>query len=146
MEDFPPLSQDRPLGVYAERDGYARIEFQQGRRLIWVLRRTDEAEPDCLRRADAMVAAAYDAVPAVVSVAEARSRSDLVDFWAAHDGSGVPGERLDVWGVTLKPDDGAMSFDVGLNHDFDFAGLPEFPDDLFYLVNRAANGELKVAD
>lgn len=147
------------LGRYAARNGYIQLEYQIGIRLIWVMCPLGDPEHECVNLADEMLDTAYDGIPAAIALAEEASRPLFPEFWAAHDASGIPGDRLDVWSVTLRPDDGTIEYDVSRNHSFDFSvvafdpadtlrerpiALPDVPEELFMSVDRSPSGDMRV--
>jgi hypothetical protein len=153
------LSELSLLGRYPVRDGYVTLEFQIGIRLIWVKCRPDQVERECLSRAEEIYRAVNADIPSVIELAEETSRALIPSFWEVHDKSKITGSRLDVWGVTLNPEDGSASYEVSRNHDFDFdvsifepddvleeqpLQLPDVPENHFVIVDRNSSGLLHV--
>lgn len=153
------LSQSGLLGRYPLRAGYVQLEHQIGKRLIWVMCRPDDSEPECVERADEMLGMAFSGIAAAIALAEKVSRALFPEFWVMHDRSGIAGHRLDVWSVTLTPDEGTVSYDVSRNHEFDFKApafdpadtlrehpfaLPDVPEELFIVVDRSPSGVMQV--
>ena len=153
------LRKSGVLGRYALGAGRIQLEYQLGRRLIWVVCRSGESEDACVARADEMLDMACRGIPDALALGEQASRVRLPAFWAAHDRSGVHGHRLDVWSVTLTPHEGTMSYDISRNHDFDFdapafepddalrerpIALPDFPDEEMIVVDRSASGLMQL--
>lgn len=142
------LTLGEMLGRYPTSAGYARLEYQIGSRLIWVMCCSGKSEWLCEARAERMLAAAYDSLSAAIALAEQYSRTQLPELWDAHDRSGIGIQRLDVWGVQLTPDDNTISYEISRNHEFDFeerpVSLPELPDPYFIRVDRSPDGALQV--
>jgi hypothetical protein len=140
------------LGVYPRNpDGYIQLEFQRGRRLIWVMWHEDMSEESSVAIANGMLPKAWEMMPEIVRFAESESRKELPEFWARHDASGISGERLDTWSISLFPDRLESQYDVGQNYDFFEKSnlpddLPEYDVGLDYsgllCVRRTATGEL----
>ncbi|MBS0428027.1 MAG: hypothetical protein JSR41_12160 [Proteobacteria bacterium] len=119
------LTEATLLGQYAEPDGWARDEYQLGTRLVWLYRKADESAEHARAGAAALFSAAWADVAAVVDLAAQASRALLPDLWLQYDQTTRGGTRLAVWGITLKPFEGLVSYEVGENLDFD-AEVPTF--------------------
>jgi hypothetical protein len=153
------LSDDQPLGVYSDRDGYFRSEYQVGMRLIWVRCRHCLDCLECVRAVDRLMPNIWAAMPAAIELAEDYSRAKMPGFWSEHDMSKREGSRLDVWGITITPELGLAEFDISRNHSFDWSSptfskddywndqplsLPELPDNHHVHVARDRSGRLSV--
>ena len=153
------LSDDRPLGLYCDPNGFFRSEYQVGRRLIWVRCQHRQDCLECVERSDALMPAICAAMPEVIEFAENYSRIMSPEFWARHDMAKRDGCRLDVWGITITPDFGMAKFDIAENHSFDYSSptfakddylniepflLPRLPDRHHVFVVRDSRGVLSV--
>lgn len=153
------LMNGRPLGIYSDRDGYFRAEYQVGQRLIWVRcqHRLDCLE--CVRRVDELMPDVWAAMSSAIALAEDYSRTQIPKFWSRHDMSRREGNRLDVWGITITTDLEVARFYLSENHDFDYSSptyskddywdnepflLPTLPDRHHVYVIREADGRLHV--
>ena len=147
------------LGKYLDPDGYTRYEYQIGRRLVWLRCPAGHEEEEYLQGAEEFHQRIWLAIPDVLAVAEAYSRSLIPEFWALHDRGQRDGFRLDVWGTTITPSEGVACFTCSRNHDFDFDSLtsakdhwrhepfhlPDLPEGHFVFVYRDSSGRLSAS-
>ena len=154
----PSLKQS-PLGIYADRNGDFRSEYQIGTTLIWVVCRHHIGCQPCVDKADALLPDIWSAMPDAVAMAEDDSRTMIPEFWRQHDMSQREGARMAVWGITITPGTGEACFDISTNFDFDFDSptfskddvwnetpivLPDLPDSHHIYVVRNCSGQLTV--
>ena len=87
----------------------------------------------------------WQAVPAVLLVAEQESRALIPEFWRARDEAATAGTRLSVCGVWIDPVSGSADYEVSGNpfdtHD-NSLHLPVLPENHRVLVSRSADGAL----
>lgn len=154
------LSNDGPLGLLSDRDGYFRSEYQVERSLIWVRCSHCLGCKACVAKADAILEEVWAAMPSAVAMAEDYSRTQIPDFWSKHDMSKREGPRLDVWGITITDELSEVVFDISRNHCFDYASptfskddcwddepmlLPDLPDMHHVYIVRGKTGQLSLA-
>jgi hypothetical protein len=156
------LNKCEMMGQYPIDEEYIQLEFQIDRRLIWIRCRPEMSEDECLRLGNLMFPAAWEDISAAIELAESVSRLRIPEFWAAHDNSGLVGNRLDVWSVALTPDKNLVTYEISRNHGFDFGAtvylpdpedifedhlltcLPEFPEKHVFIVDGNTDGSLRI--
>lgn len=132
----PPLSN--PLGSYADRD-----EFQVGSTLVWVLGPPDQRE-ELVAIANLQFSEIWVCAEKAVATAVELSRSELPDFWQAHDDAGTSSRLLKVWGILIDAVADSTEYDVREDPDFKAElhclSLPLFPSRRSYRVVRTSEG------
>ena len=132
----PPLSS--PLGSYADKD-----EFQVGTTLVWVFG-PPEIREELVAAANVQFSEIWASLPQATAAAVDLSRSELPEFWQAHDDAGTSGLLLKVWGVRIHAAPQNLEYDVGedfyFNPDSYQTPLPRFPSRYRYCVIRTSDG------
>jgi hypothetical protein len=126
------LSSSSLLGSYSDRE-----EHQVDRVIVWVMRPL----PDSPVRANWIFNDLWEAISAVVSVAELKSREQIPWYWDAHDKAGTSSNRLTVYGIWINPD-GSATYEVGSNYKEYSSPPPELPDDYSLMISRSPDGIL----
>jgi len=122
-----------------------RLEYQLGSMLIWVHFPDTMLDEDVLPIADALIDSAMDGIANAIHMAEQKSREQLPDFWESHDQSGLNGDRLAVWRLSLDVDSNSVEYCVGHNRDCFRAlhtepfNLPNFPG--LMTIKKSPDGE-----
>ena len=147
------------LGRYQREGDELTMEFQIGRRLVWVHSRESAPDSEIVARADLMLPAIWAALPDAIKIAEDHCRILLPEFWDVFDSTIRGGHPMDIWGIRLMLDDGMSLYDVSINWDFDFTTptfkkddfseeepiyLPILDDNHHVMVERAEAGALRI--
>jgi hypothetical protein len=142
---MPRINFEDPIGRYAISGGRMRLEYQIGSMLIWVHFPDTMRDQNALTIAGTLIDSAMDGMANAVQIAEQKSREQLPDFWEVHDQSGLDGDRLAVWSLSLDVDSHSVEYEVGRNHGFfgksDIVrcNLPNFPD--LMTIEKSRNEE-----
>lgn len=132
----PPLSS--PLGSYPDRE-----EFQVGRTLVWVLG-PPERRDELVAIANMQFSKIWACSERATATAVELSRSELPEFWQAHDDAGTSSRQLAVWGILIDAEAGSAKYDVRMNLDFNpdshCPSLPLLPSNRSYRVVRTPDG------
>jgi hypothetical protein len=129
-----------PLGSYPDR-----VEFQVGTTIVQVVLPRHGTRDAWLARANQIFETIWRDIPRVISAAQKASRTELPEFWKAHDEAGTADQQLAVRGIWIEPAKGTADYDVGRNFDFDtrrLLDLPELSTEYSVMVVRNPNGDL----
>jgi hypothetical protein len=125
------LLSESMLGHWDISTSVSQCEYQFGQRLVYVQHPKGKPHGLFVEKAQESIALAWSDIENAIYFAEQHSRKLLPVFWVAHDASGKPGARFDVYSIHYDMDDPRPVYMIGVSHDFDFE-YASFAEDDFW--------------